>query len=80
VEAGVSDRRHDPEDDADSLRLDDALKLAGLVTTGGQAKLRIQAGDVTVNGRVETRRKRRLRPGDVIELDGQSFEVELQRP
>lgn len=76
----MSDRSHGPESDADGLRLDDALKLAGLVTTGGQAKLRIQAGDVSVNGRVETRRKRRLRHGDVIELDGESFEVELQRP
>ena len=59
------------------LRLDDALKLAGLVATGGAAKQRIQAGDVRVNGQVETRRKRRVRAGDVIEVDGEVFEIEL---
>ena len=61
----------------EGLRLDHALKLAGVVPTGGAAKQRIQAGDVRVNGQVETRRKRRVRVGDVIELDGEAFEIEL---
>jgi ribosome-associated protein len=63
---------------APTLRLDDALKLAGLAATGGQAKHRIQAGEVTVNGAVETRRKRLLRPGDVIALDGETYEIDLE--
>lgn len=61
----------------EGLRLDDALKLTGVVSTGGAAKQRIQAGEVRVNGQVETRRKRRVRAGDVIEVDGEEFEIEL---
>lgn len=61
----------------DGLRLDDALKLAGLAATGGAAKRMIQDGEVRVNGQPETRRKRRLAPGDVIEVAGERFEIEL---
>ena len=51
-----------------TLRLDDALKLAGLVASGGEAKVRIQGGEVRVDGAVETRRSRRLAPGHVVRL------------
>jgi ribosome-associated protein len=64
-------------DDAEVLRLDDALKLAGVAGTGGQAKQLIQQGDVRVNGEVETRRKRKLVEGDVVEVGGESFEIAL---
>jgi ribosome-associated protein len=47
------------------------------VGTGGQAKQIIQAGEVLVNGKVETRRRRRLRAGDVVEWDEEVFEVEV---
>lgn len=53
------------------LKLGDFLKLEGLADTGGQAKLAIQAGRVRVNGEVETRRGRKLKPGDVVERDGE---------
>lgn len=49
----------------------------GIVPTGGQAKLMIQGGDVQVNGMLETRRGRRLVPGDKITIEGQTFEVNL---
>lgn len=52
------------------IRLDDFLKVAGLVGTGGEAKRRIQAGEVSVNGEVETRRRKQLRPGDRVEFGG----------
>jgi ribosome-associated protein len=71
---------HDPAsrpDEHDVLRLDDALKLAGVVATGGQAKQLIHQGAVTVNGEVETRRKRKLVEGDVVEVGGESFEIAL---
>jgi ribosome-associated protein len=64
-------------DEADVLRLDDALKLAGVAGTGGQAKHLIQQGEVRVNGEVETRRKRKLVEGDVVEVGGESFEIAL---
>ena len=59
-----------------TIRLDHFIKLCGLVGTGGQAKLIIQAGEVLVNGEVETRRRRQLREGDVVQWGEEVFEVE----
>ena len=52
-----------------------ALKAAGLVGTGGEAKVLIQAGEVSVNGEVETRRGRRLQEGDVIKVGDERLEI-----
>jgi ribosome-associated protein len=52
-----------------------ALKAAGLVGTGGEAKVLVQAGEVSVNGEVETRRGRRLAEGDVVEVGDERLEV-----
>lgn len=60
-----------------TIRLDQFLKMAGVVESGGQAKVLIQSGEVTVNGEVDTRRKLKLRPGDVVEIDGHEMEVIL---
>lgn len=49
------------------ITLDAFLKWAGLAETGGQAKRMIAAGEIRVNGEVETRRGRKLRPGDRVE-------------
>lgn len=57
------------------ITLNDFIKTSGLVGTGGQAKLLIQAGDVVVNGEVETRRRRKLWPGDTVSLLGQTAVV-----
>lgn len=66
------------ERDAKPLRLDHFLKLAGFVDTGGQAKLLIQSGEVLVNGQLETRRRRQLQPGDVVQLGEYEASVELE--
>jgi len=58
------------------IRLDDFLKLSGLVGSGGEAKLRVQSGEVTVNGEIETRRRKQLTAGDVVELAGERIIVE----
>lgn len=58
------------------IRLDALLKFAGLVETGGEAKLAIQNGEVTVNGEPCAMRGKKLRPGDRVELDGQTLVVE----
>jgi ribosome-associated protein len=60
----------------DKITLNDALKLSGLAPTGGQAKMLIQGGQVKVNGEVETRRKKQLQAGDVIEVGGEEFVIE----
>ena len=57
------------------LRLDQFLKWQGLVGTGGEAKVRIQQGDVRVNGALEQRRGRKLRPGDRVHLAGSELVV-----
>ena len=62
--------------DTEFIRLDALLKLAGLVQTGGEAKLRIQAGEVTVDGEICTQRGRKMRPGSVAELEGRRLRVE----
>jgi ribosome-associated protein len=55
--------------------LGQALKVASLVGSGGEAKILIQAGEVLVNGEVETRRGRMLHEGDVVEVGDERFEV-----
>lgn len=57
------------------IRLGQLLKLAGLVETGGEAKLRIVNGEALVNGVVETRRGRQLVNRDLIEFAGIVLEV-----
>ena len=58
------------------IKLQDLLKFAGAVETGGEAKLLIQEGAVRVNGEVCTMRGKKLYPGDRAELDGGIFVVE----
>ncbi len=58
------------------LRLDQYLKILGVVGTGGHAKFLIQNGEVLVNGEVETRRRCKLFIGDVVEVGGQQFLVD----
>jgi ribosome-associated protein len=55
--------------------LGQALKAASLVGSGGEAKVLIQAGEVLVNGEVETRRGRKLEAGDVVEVGDERLEV-----
>ena len=57
------------------IKLDAFLKFAGLVGTGGEAKIRIQEGQVTVNGEVCTMRGKKLRPGDTVALLGKTAVV-----
>jgi ribosome-associated protein len=61
---------------ARTIQLDQFLKREGVASTGGMAKHLIQGGEVSVNGDVETRRKRKLRPGDVVALDDQEWIVD----
>lgn len=60
------------------ITLGQALKLSGIVGTGGEAKLLIQDGEVRVNGETETRRGRKLRSGDVVEVAdlGERLEID----
>lgn len=57
------------------IKLQDLLKLASVTATGGEAKVRIQEGEVTVNGTVCTQRGKKIRPGDAVCLDGRELTV-----
>ena len=60
------------------IKLDQFLKLAHVVESGGHAKALIQAGQVKVNGEVETRRGRKLHQGDAVEFEGEELVVEVE--
>ena len=51
------------------------MKFANLVETGGMAKECVQCGEVMVNGEVCTMRGKKIRPGDVVEFDGETLTV-----
>ena len=57
------------------IKLQDLLKLANLVGTGGEAKIVIQNGDVSFNGEVCTMRGKKIRPGDKVAFDGKELTV-----
>ncbi len=57
------------------ITLGQALKAADLVGSGGEAKVLVLAGEVRVNGEVETRRGRKLREGDVVEVGDERLEI-----
>lgn len=59
----------------DFIKLGQALKAAGLVDSGLDAKIVIQDGAVSVNGEVETRRGKKLYDGDVVEFDGETIKI-----
>ena len=61
--------------DTEFIKLQDLLKFAGLVETGGQAKILIQDGYVTVNGEICTMRGNKIRNGDIVTLDDDTLEV-----
>jgi ribosome-associated protein len=59
------------------IKLDALLKLADAVSSGGEAKILIQEGEVAVNGETCTQRGKKLRPGDVAVLSGR-LEITVQ--
>ena len=62
--------------DTEFIKLDSFLKAVDAVCSGGEAKIIISEGMVLVNGEVELRRGKKLRPGDRVELEGKVFLVE----
>lgn len=60
------------------IKLQDLLKFASAVSTGGEAKLLVQDGQVLVNGEVCTQRGKKIRPGDQVEAGGQIYTVQYE--
>lgn len=60
------------------VELHKILKFEGMVPSGGVAKLAIESGDVVVNGQVETRKRKKMVAGDIIEFNGDSIILVLK--
>lgn len=61
------------------IKLGQAMKLAGLIDSGLEAKIVIQNGEVKVNGEIDTRRGKKLVPGDMFEFEGNQVKVEQRQ-
>lgn len=61
--------------ESEFIALCDLLKAAGMCGSGGMAKLLIAEGQVKVDGRVELRKRCKIRPGQVVELEGRRVAV-----
>jgi Uncharacterized conserved protein len=59
------------------IKLDQLLKLAGIVGNGSEGKYLILEGNVKVNGQPETRRGKKIYPKDVVEVGSETISVEL---
>ena len=59
------------------IKLDQFLKWQGIAQTGGEAKIKIQEGEVIVNGKIETRRGKKLRTGDRVTIANKTYTVNL---
>lgn len=61
--------------DTEFIKLDQFLKMVNIAGSGGQAKIMILSEDVKVNGQIETQRGKKLRSGDIIEVDNRKFQI-----
>lgn len=57
------------------IKLGQLLKLAGLVSSGVEAKIVIAEGEVLYNGEIEKRRGKKVYPGDTVDFDGETIKV-----
>ncbi len=62
-------------DGEEFIELVKLLKLMDLVNSGGEAKVRIQEGEATLNGEVETRKRKKLYDGDIVTFDGTKIKI-----
>lgn len=60
---------------SDFIKLDQFLKLANIVMSGGEAKVIIISEEVLVNGEVCTQRGKKLRSGDIVEVNGRKISI-----
>ncbi|MCK8816612.1 RNA-binding S4 domain-containing protein [Natroniella sulfidigena] len=59
----------------ETIKLDQFLKWANLVSTGGEAKMLIQAGEIMVNQEIEQKRSRVLKADDIVEYNGRKYQI-----
>ncbi len=59
----------------DYIKLGQAMKLGGMVGSGVEAKIAIQGGEVTLNGRTELQRGKKLHDGDIVSYHGETIQI-----
>ena len=74
VKKGATDMKIKVKDEF--ITLGQLLKVADFISSGGEAKFAVKELDITVNGEKEDRRGRKLRPNDIVIIDGQKIELE----
>ncbi len=57
------------------IKLGQAMKLGGMVSSGVEAKLAIQGGEVTLNGETELQRGKKLHDGDIVSYNGETIQI-----
>lgn len=60
---------------SDIIKLDSFLKWAAIFSSGSDAKMFIQNGEIKVNGEVEVRRGKKLQKGDIVEFQGENYKI-----
>jgi ribosome-associated protein len=63
----------------DIIELYKVLKIEGLCGSGGEAKLVIADGQVSVNGQVETRKRKKISDGDIIQFSGEQISIQRKK-
>jgi len=61
--------------ESDYIELVKLIKLLDFAETGGMAKIMIESGEVSLNGLTEYRKKAKVRPGDVVEVNGEKIAI-----
>ncbi len=56
--------------ETETIQLDQLLKWAGILESGGQVKFLLEERRIKLNGNIETAKRRKLKAGDVLEIDG----------
>lgn len=62
---------------AEYIELIKLLKLLRIAESGGQAKLMVEDGEVKLNGNPESRKRAKLRPGDIVQIFGKKITIEV---
>jgi ribosome-associated protein len=61
--------------DSEFIPLNNLLKVLQLVGTGGEANIRIENGEARVNGAVETQKRKKIRPGDLVQFERMTIKI-----
>ena len=72
----MESRNFELKPSSDYIELIKLLKIEGIAQTGGHAKIMIEEGEVFCNGEVEHRKRRKLRKGDIVQVDDLEIKID----